>query len=207
MGVLVNNWEFGGFGSGIWRRILVLFLCFSLMISMGCSSLSSSNFFMVQNDDYLLHEVDRDGWVTTNQGFGSVRPPLMSIDIADDGKLTIYPVCLGVNLDMFGPPFLPLIWIPRFMHLPPRHPLNTLHFVYTGRSGDLRVVSVNDVPINQESVVKEELNAESHYYLSIEEYIGNAEVIKVSVFVDAKIIRLVFAKIRSVNCFPFFVPL
>ena len=207
MGFLAKNWETGGFGLGVCRKLFTFFFCFSLTISMGCSVLSSSKYLLVQSDDYLLHEVDRDGWVTTNQGFGSVRPPVMSINVAGEGELMIYPVCIGGNLEMFGPPLLSLIWIPRFMHLPPRHPLNTLHFVYSGWSGDMRIESINDVLINQESVKKEEHKREMHYYLTISDSIHERGILEVKVFIAGETINLIFNRTRSVNYFPLFVPL
>jgi hypothetical protein len=201
----IKKMSFSKIGQGVAVCITIV----ALMISMGCSTFSSSVFFVAQNKDPLLHEVKRSDWVTTNQGFGIVRPPLKAVFGSDNGawKLTIYPVPIHGDIEMFGPPLLPIIWIPEFMYLPPLDPLNVLHFVVAGSLTDIRIESVNGMPVNQDCVKKEEYVGEAHYFLSISKSDAKKDALTVNISVGQNMIYLEFNKCRTKNCFPLFVPI
>ena len=206
MGILSYG-KIGLFLSGNLRKINVYLLLVFLMMSTGCSALSSYVFFVPQEQDSLFHDVERSDWVTTNQGFGSVRPPLKSININGYGALTIYPIRSSGDVETFGPPLLPIIWIPRFMHLPPSDPLHVLHLIYTGNSDDVRVESVDDIPVTQDCMSRKMREGETHFYFSIPDRAVKSETFKVNISVGESEMNLKFNKSRSKNWFPLVVPL
>jgi|GEM_PF-2502385 len=189
------------------KRINDYLFIFFLMISTGCSTFTSSVFFVPQEQDSLFHDVERSDWITTNQGYGTVRPPLKSININGDGELTIYPMLSNGHIEMFGPPLLPIVWIPEFMCLSPLDPLNVLHLIYTGNSDDVRIESVNDIPITQDCLKRKIHEGETHFYLSISDRTVKKGTFNVNISVEGNIIYLKFNKSRSGNWFPLVAPL
>ena len=206
MGILGHG-KIGLFLSGNLRKINVCLLLVFLMMSTGCSALSSYVFFVPQEQDSLFHDVERSDWVTKNQGYGVVRPPLKSININGDEELTIYPIRSSGDIETFGPPLLPIIWIPRFMHLPPSNPFNVLHLIYTGNPEDVRVESVDDILIAQDRLSRKMREGETHFYLSIPDRTAKKKTFNVNISVGESEMNLKFDKSRSKNWFPLVVPL
>ncbi|MBC8205596.1 MAG: hypothetical protein ISR85_03085 [Kiritimatiellales bacterium] len=189
------------------RKINAYLFIFFLMTLTGCSALSSYVFFVPQEQGSLFRDVERSDWITTNQGHGTIRPPLKSVNISREGKLTIYPVALvRGRIEALGPPFLSIIWIPEFM-CPPLDSPNVLHFVYTGGAEGLRVESINDTPINQDCVKTSEHEGEIHYFLSISESDAKRDTLDVNISVRKEMISLEFKKTRTKNWFPLVAPL
>jgi hypothetical protein len=189
------------------RRINTVLLVFFLAILTGCSALSSYVFFVPQEKDSLFHDVERSDWVTTNQGYGAVRPPLRSININGQGQLIIYPIRSSGDIETFGPPFLPIIWIPKFMYLPPSTPLNILHLICTGNPDDVCIESIDDMLINQDLLKIKMREGETHFYVSIPDRIAEKETLTANISVGGNVMYLKFNKSRSTNWFPLFVPL
>ncbi len=189
------------------RGFNALILIIFLMMSTGCSALSSYVFFVPQDQDSLFHDVERSDWVTKNKGCGAVRPPLKYININEDETLTIYPIRSSGDIETFGPPLLPIIWIPRFMHLPPSNPFNVLHLIYTGNSEDVRIESIDNMPITQNYLSRKMRKRETHYYLSIPDRTVKKETFKVNIFIGENEMNLLFNRSRSKNWFPLIVPL
>jgi len=183
-------------------------IIFFLMTLTGCSGFSSYTFFEPDSNDSLLHEITRNDWITTNQGYGTIRPPLKSVDISGEGKLTIFPVELvRGRIEAIGPPLLSIIWIPSFM-CPPLDSPNVIHFVCTGEEAkNLRVESINNTSINKDSVKVSEYRREIHYFLSISKSDAKKDTLDVEVSIGQDMIGLEFKKIRTKNWFPLFVPL
>lgn len=198
------------------KIFIIPLLIISTLLS-ACSVLSSDKYFVAQNTCPEIHETQRSSWVTTNQGFGAIRPPLKTINIGGVGTFLIYPVRTHGDIETFGPPLLPIIWVPKWMHLSPSDPLNTLHFVFVGEPKDVRIKSINNLPvepniITQEHVVREHgsqtrVEKETSFFLPIPNGITKQGSFNVSISIRENHFTLEFENDRLINWFPLFVPL
>jgi len=187
------------YGKMWWLSIFLLFLT-------GCSTFESSVFFVPEDERSQFHAVERSDWVTKNQGYGSIRPSLKMINISGE-SLTIYPILCSGYVGAFGPPFLPIIWIPEFLSLPPLDPLNELHLVYTGNIDELGIESVDGVSVSKKYLKKRIQAGEAHLYLVIPDDVAKGDIFSINLIVKGNAIKLNFKKVRSKNWHPLFVPL
>ena len=165
---------------------------------------------MVQNKNTDIYEVKRKDWVTDNkEQFGTLRPPLRALNIKGVGELTVYPALIRGHIEMFGPPLLPVLWIPEFMCLSPLDPLNVLHFVYVGNLEDLRIESINGDSVPSENVKKNKYpdQGEVNYFVLIPPNVVKSEILKVEISFRGEKKVLEFEKKRATSWFPMVAPL
>jgi hypothetical protein len=177
------------------------------MISMGCAVVSSSKYLVVQNNQDEIYEVKINFWATKNELYGTLQPPLYALNIKG-AELTIYPVCTG-RLELFGPPFLPIIWAPKWMYTTgdPMDENNVLRFVYSGTPSDMRIEAVNGIPINSENIGVEKHGGEVLFFLLLPSNMVKKETLEVRIFVKGERKILQFEKTRTTSWHPIIVPL
>ena len=163
----------------------------------------------MKNTNIGIHEVKSSDWVTENrETFGPPRPPLYALDVNEGEKLTIYPVRVG-SLELFGPPFLPIIWAPKWMYAPvdPMDEYNILRFDYSGNFSDIRIATINEMPVDVEIIVAKYREGRLLSYLLLPSDATREETVRLEIFVKGERKILEFEKTRVTNWNPIIAPL
>jgi hypothetical protein len=179
------------------------------MTTMGCAIISSGKYFVVQNNDSAIYETTKEDWVTKGVFYGTVQPALHVLKITGDGELVIYPICIG-RLELFGPPFLPIIWAPKWASYtgdPMIDKNNLLRFMYSGKSSDIRLEKINGISGDDRGIKVREAEKNGMLFLEIPASALEGEVLIIEMSVNRNRRVLEFRKMRTTYWHPLIAPL